>query len=75
MIASASFDTTVKLWRLDGTLLQTLQHRDVVNKVSFSPDGQMIASASNDKTVKLWSLDGTLWFSAQLPAVSRWIDR
>jgi WD40 repeat protein len=60
-IASASGDNTVKLWSLDGTLLQTFtSHSDRVYGVAFSPDGQRIASASGDNTVKLWSLDSTL---------------
>jgi len=60
MIASASGDKTVKLWKRDGTLLTTLNgHSEAVYGVVFSPDGQMIASASGDKTVKLWKLDGT----------------
>ncbi|MEH1891671.1 MAG: hypothetical protein V7K92_20185 [Nostoc sp.] len=61
LIASASADTTIKLWRPDGSLVKTLSgHEDVVNSVSFSPDGQIIASASQDKTVKLWSREGQL---------------
>ncbi len=60
-IASASWDNTVKLWKLDGTLLKTLSgHGDRVYSVAFSPDGKTIASASFDNTVKLWKLDGTL---------------
>ncbi|WP_392534333.1 hypothetical protein [Nostoc sp. C117] len=61
LIASASADTTIKLWRPDGSLVKTLSgHDDVVNSVSFSPDSQLIASASQDKTVKLWSREGQL---------------
>ncbi|VXD15041.1 WD40 domain-containing protein [Planktothrix paucivesiculata] len=61
IIASASGDNTVKLWKRDGTLITTLSgHSDWVSAVSFSPDGEIIASVGGDKTVKLWKQDGTL---------------
>ena len=61
ILASASDDNTVKLWKQDGTWLNTLKgHKNEVWGVTFSPDGQTIASASRDKTVKLWKRDGTL---------------
>ncbi|MBN3989285.1 MAG: PD40 domain-containing protein, partial [Nostoc sp. NMS2] len=60
-IASTSNDKTVKLWRIDGSLITTLKgHDGDVNQVAFSPDGKTIASASRDKTVKLWRIDGSL---------------
>ncbi|MBE8989097.1 caspase family protein [Nostoc sp. LEGE 12450] len=60
-IASASADKTVKLWRMDGSLITTLKgHNREVYDVAFSPDGKTIASASRDKTVKLWRMDGSL---------------
>jgi len=59
IIASASGDKTVKLWNLQGQVIQTLKgHGSGVNSVAFSPDVNIIASASGDKTVKLWNLQG-----------------
>ncbi len=56
---SASAQNTVKLWSVDGKLLQTLSgHGDWIYSVSLSPDGKTIASASADKTIKIWSVDG-----------------
>jgi WD40 repeat protein len=33
-------------------------HRDVINSVSFSPDGQTIITASQDNTIRFWNLEG-----------------
>ena len=41
--------------------MNTLQgHREEVNAVQFSPDGQLIISGSGDNTIKVWERDGTL---------------
>ncbi|MEM7712191.1 MAG: WD40 repeat domain-containing protein, partial [Cyanobacteria bacterium P01_A01_bin.68] len=61
ILASASYDKTIKLWQQNGGLLKTLQgHNDKITSISFSPDGQLLASASHDKTVKLWNQQGKL---------------
>ncbi|MBD2524777.1 AAA-like domain-containing protein [Nostoc sp. FACHB-133] len=61
LIASASIDNTVKLWRRDGTEVATLKgHKGAVRAVDFSSDGQILASVGEDGTIKLWKLDGTL---------------
>ncbi|WP_414585326.1 eIF2A-related protein [Scytonema sp. PCC 10023] len=62
MIASASADKTVKLWKVETgklpVLLTTLNgHSSKVWGVAFSPDGKTLASASEDKTVMLWNLN------------------
>ncbi|MCT7988621.1 nSTAND1 domain-containing NTPase [Laspinema olomoucense] len=60
-LASASIDNKIKVWGVDGTLLDTLEgHDSRVMDVSFSPDGQLIASVSFDGTLKLWQSNGTL---------------
>jgi len=49
----------VKIWRLDGTQLQTLQGHSRLEfySVRFSPDGQTIASTSSDRAVILWKFN------------------
>jgi WD40 repeat protein len=60
LIASASADKTIDLWKKDGTKLGTLQgHDKAVWGVGFSPRGDLIASGSGDNTVKLWRKKST----------------
>ncbi len=60
LIASASRDQTVKIWRIDGSEVATLRHESSVLSASFSPDGQLVATASFDGKIRLWRIDGTL---------------
>ncbi|KST67491.1 WD40 domain-containing protein [Mastigocoleus testarum] len=59
MLASPSFDGTIKLWDLNrGECFQTLKgHFTRVRSVAWSPDGKMIASGSDDKTIRLWRVE------------------
>ncbi|NET81206.1 MAG: hypothetical protein F6J94_04325 [Moorea sp. SIO1F2] len=58
MLATASFDQTVRLWDLQGNQLALLKgHESSVRSVSFSRDGKRLATGS-DLTVILWDLEG-----------------
>jgi WD40 repeat protein len=60
-LASASCDTTIKLWNLDGKLLRTFKgHKDRVNSVAFNPKHQSMASGSLDDNVIIWDLNGRI---------------
>ncbi|KAA8528484.1 hypothetical protein F0562_035839 [Nyssa sinensis] len=58
VLASASFDSTIKLWDVEmGSLLYSLNgHRDPVYSVAFSPNGEYLASGSLDKCMNIWSV-------------------
>ncbi|MTF40211.1 hypothetical protein CSQ80_14630 [Cyanobacterium aponinum IPPAS B-1201] len=58
LIASASYDSTVRLWDLTNKKLAKVfkRHTKGVYGLAFSPDGTMLATGGGDYTAKLWSL-------------------
>lgn len=68
LLASASFDTTVKLWDVHanggkGQCYATLEgHQAPIYSIAFSPNGEYLVSGSIDNSVMIWSVKdgGTL---------------
>ncbi|MFK5969903.1 MAG: hypothetical protein QM487_07265 [Candidatus Marithrix sp.] len=59
LIATGSYDKTIKLWQRDGTYLSTLTgHNSTVNRVYFSPDGKKLLTADDKGQVILRQIDG-----------------
>jgi WD40 repeat protein len=59
LLASCSYDDTIKLWGGDGddwSCLNTLKaHSGTVWQCSFDPTGSALASCSDDFSVRIWT--------------------
>ena len=58
MLATASFDASVRLWNIqNGSCIAVLsRHRDSVYSVSFSPSGEYLASGSLAGQLYIWNV-------------------
>jgi WD40 repeat protein len=62
LLATASADKTVGLWRIDadGSVAKPIgrlaRHTDDVNAVAWLPDGERLVTASEDSTALVWEL-------------------
>ncbi|MCU0535733.1 MAG: caspase family protein [Hydrococcus sp. Prado102] len=61
LIASASYDGTIRLWDLTGNPACHPfkgEPSSGINSISFSPDGQLIIGGCKDGSIRLWNLEG-----------------
>ena len=58
MIASASFDKTIKIWEWkSGSLVASLEgHTDIVRSLELLEESGLLISTSDDKSIKGWKL-------------------
>src|SRR4029078_12145649 len=59
VIASASWDRSVRLWPVNGGAVRVLEgHGQNVNGAAFTPDGKSVVSAGYDAMLRIWPLAG-----------------
>jgi WD40 repeat protein len=62
LVASASYDRHVRLWRLsDRRNIAIFQHSSWVGCVTFSVDGKYILSGGSDRVILGWTLSKDAW--------------
>ena len=65
IMASGSYDNTVKLWNRNSGEDTALPHSGRVNDLVFTPDGEQLLTGSGAGNIKLWSIAGNLQSSIQ----------
>ena len=57
VLASASGDYTIKLWDVEaGNSKLSLEHKDIVQSLSWSADGSMLVTTCRDKKLRVWDV-------------------
>jgi len=56
VIATASQDSTIKLWNQDGNVIYTIQNESNLpyTLVEFSPDGEYLIASASNRVISIW---------------------
>ncbi|MGK7893516.1 MAG: hypothetical protein AB4372_07800 [Xenococcus sp. (in: cyanobacteria)] len=58
IIASGSFDNTIKIWNLEtGKLINTLEESSRINAIAIHPQTSLLVSGCDDNKIHIWNLD------------------
>ena len=58
IIASGSYDKTIKIWNLQtGELMSTLTGTSMIHTLAISPDGHTLISNGDNNSIKIWDLN------------------
>jgi cytochrome c len=69
VLASASWDHTVRLWSLANGARRVLEgHTQNVNGVAFAPNGKLLVSVGYDLAIRIWPLSGGAPETIKLPS-------
>ncbi|EKU99221.1 WD40 repeat-containing protein [Leptolyngbya sp. PCC 7375] len=72
VIATVSYDKTLRLWSSAGEPLAQISHNTPVHSADFSQDGQILASGDDDGVIRLLTADGAI--IKTFPAHDDWIS-
>jgi WD40 repeat protein len=58
ILSTTGYGKSIKLWRINGSLLRELKLNEKAQASRFSPDGKLVVAVGENGMVQIWSIDG-----------------